>query len=52
MHDTLEKGDPDIDQGLRPRGSLFVEVYNPSSPDAQQPAELFVRSIAAFRRIE
>jgi hypothetical protein len=35
--------DPDPDQGLRPRGSLFVEVYNPWSPDGQYPAELYSR---------
>ncbi len=43
--------DPDPDQGLRPRGSLFVEVYNPWSPDGQYPSELYSRvnsSVAAI----
>lgn len=35
--------DPDPDQGLRPKGSLFVEVYNPWSVDGQKPAELYSR---------
>ena len=33
--------DDDLDQRLRPRGSLFVEVHNPWSADAQHPAELY-----------
>ncbi|TWT38018.1 hypothetical protein KOR34_29850 [Posidoniimonas corsicana] len=32
--------DPNMDQRLRPLGTLFVEVYNPNSPDSPQPAEL------------
>ncbi|MEX2167919.1 MAG: hypothetical protein WD851_01290 [Pirellulales bacterium] len=33
--------DDDLDQRLRPEGSLFVEVYNPWSGDGQKPAELY-----------
>ncbi|MCI0331954.1 MAG: hypothetical protein L0228_01860 [Planctomycetes bacterium] len=33
----------DNDQRLRPRGPLFVEVYNPWSPTGQYPAELYSR---------
>ncbi len=33
--------DYDLDQRLKPRGSLFVELYNPSSPDGNKPAELY-----------
>jgi hypothetical protein len=32
---------PNPSQSLRPRGSLFVEVYNPWSPQAQLPAEIY-----------
>ncbi len=35
--------DVDMDQRLRPRGSLFVELYNPWSPDGQLPPELYTR---------
>ena len=35
--------DVDMDQRLRPKGSLFVELYNPWSPDGQYPAELYKR---------
>lgn len=35
--------DPDPDQGLRPRGSMFVEVNNPWSSAGQHPAELYSR---------
>ncbi len=31
----------DLDQRLRPRGSLFIEIYNPWSPTGQYPAELY-----------
>lgn len=33
--------DDDLDQGLRPRGSLFVEVQNPWPEQGQYPAELY-----------
>jgi hypothetical protein len=33
--------DDDLDQGLRPRGSLFVEVQNPWPETGQFPAELY-----------
>ena len=33
----------DLDQGLRPQGSAFVELYNPWSQDGQYPAELYSR---------
>jgi hypothetical protein len=33
--------DTDLDQSLRPRGSLFVEIFNPSPADGQHPAELY-----------
>ncbi|MGD9634511.1 MAG: hypothetical protein AB7U97_14620 [Pirellulales bacterium] len=35
--------DYDLDQKLKPRGSLFVELYNPWSADGEQPAELYGR---------
>lgn len=31
----------DLDQRLRPRGSLFIEILNPSSPTGQSPIELY-----------
>ncbi len=33
--------DVDLDQRLRPRGSAFIELYNPWSPDAPGPTELY-----------
>jgi hypothetical protein len=39
----LTEKDGDLDQRLRPRGSLFVEVYNPWSPTGQLPLELYSR---------
>jgi hypothetical protein len=39
--DTPMVKDDDLDQRLRPRGSLFVELYNPWSPQGQYPAELY-----------
>jgi hypothetical protein len=33
--------DYDLDQRLKPRGSLFVELYNPWSDDGKKPAELY-----------
>jgi len=33
--------DEDLDQRLRPKGSLFVEIYNPWSPTGQYPADLY-----------
>jgi hypothetical protein len=33
--------DEDLDQRLRPKGSLFVEILNPWSPTGQYPAELY-----------
>ncbi len=35
--------DTDLDQGLRPRGSAFVELYNPWSEQGQLPAEIYSR---------
>jgi hypothetical protein len=35
--------DIDMDQHLRPKGSLFVELYNPWSPDGQYPSELYTK---------
>lgn len=35
--------DDDLDQRLRPKGSLFVELYNPWSADGQYPAELYTK---------
>ena len=35
--------DTDLDQGLRPQGSAFVELYNPWSEQGQYPAELYSR---------
>lgn len=40
---TTRYVDTDLDQRLRPKGSLFVELYNPWSPDGQLPAELYTR---------
>lgn len=37
--------DPDPDQSLRPRGSLFVEVFNPWSSLGQLPAEIYSRVV-------
>lgn len=41
----LEAGNPlkddDLDQRLRPKGSVFFEIYNPWSPTGQYPAELY-----------
>jgi hypothetical protein len=36
-----KRPDYDLDQRLKPRGSLFVELYNPWSADGQRPAELY-----------
>ena len=33
--------DTHFDQRLRPRGSFFVEVYNPSGGDERPPAEFY-----------
>ncbi|MGI9455378.1 MAG: hypothetical protein ACR2NU_02390, partial [Aeoliella sp.] len=35
--------DEELDQRLKPRGSLFVEVYNPWSGDGQRPTEIYSR---------
>jgi hypothetical protein len=46
IDDTPIPGTPpdyDLDQRLKPRGSLFVELYNPWSPDGQRPAEFYDR---------
>ena len=46
-HDELNGTNPkkyvdnDMDQRLRPRGSLYVELYNPWSSEGQYPAELY-----------
>ena len=48
-HDTVDGtsttryDDVDLDQSLRPRGSAFVELYNPWSEQGQYPAELYTR---------
>lgn len=39
--ETSVAGRTSLDQRLRPRGGLFVELYNPSSPQGQYPAELY-----------
>ncbi|WP_442482440.1 hypothetical protein [Aeoliella sp. SH292] len=39
--DTNRPQDDDLDQRLEPRGSLYVEVYNPNSGDAPKPVELY-----------
>ncbi len=39
--DDPANSDEDLDQRLRPKGSLFVELYNPWSPSGQYPAELY-----------
>lgn len=42
VEDTPEKPrDQELDQRLEPRGSLYVEVYNPWSGDAPLPVELY-----------
>ena len=45
MLDKEGTGNPsgriNLDQRMRPKGSLFVEVYNPNSPDGQRPSELY-----------
>jgi len=38
-----EQRDYDLDQRLKPRGSLFVELYNPWSADGNRPAEFYGR---------
>jgi hypothetical protein len=38
---TLIDGDPTLDQRLRPKGSLYVELFNPWSPTGQYPAEIY-----------
>ncbi|MEM8865847.1 MAG: hypothetical protein AAGF31_09925, partial [Planctomycetota bacterium] len=37
----LQKNDNDLDQRLRPRGSAFIEVFNPWSDSSHRPAELY-----------
>ena len=39
--DPKRPQDDDPDQRLEPRGSLFVELYNPWSGDAPKPVELY-----------
>jgi hypothetical protein len=39
--DPNQPEDDDLDQRLAPRGSLYVEVYNPNSGDAPKPVELY-----------
>lgn len=36
-----EMEDDDLDQRLRPKGTLLMELYNPWSGDGQKPAELY-----------
>ncbi len=38
---TTDPRDETLDQRLRPKGSLFVELYNPWSPTGQYPAEVY-----------
>lgn len=38
--------DDDFDQRLRPRGSLFLELYNPWSGEMRAPAELYTTATA------
>ena len=35
--------DDDLDQRLRPKGSAFVEIYNPWAQSGQHPAELYTK---------
>ncbi len=35
----------DMDQRLRPRGSVFVELLNPWSPTGQYPAEVYSKAV-------
>jgi len=37
----LKNNDMDLDQRLRPQGSVHIEVYNPASSDGPLPAELY-----------
>ena len=39
--DPNEHDDNDFDQRLRPRGSLFIELYNPWTGSTPQPSELY-----------
>jgi hypothetical protein len=44
IDDFVAPGTPpdyDLDQRLKPRGSLFVELYNPWTKDGQKPGELY-----------
>ncbi|MFP6671366.1 MAG: hypothetical protein VB857_08125, partial [Pirellulaceae bacterium] len=40
-NDPDEHDDNDFDQRLRPRGSLFIELYNPWTGSSTQPSELY-----------
>ncbi|QDU58268.1 hypothetical protein Pan181_45010 [Aeoliella mucimassa] len=41
QNDQNKPQDDDPDQRLEPRGSLYVEIYNPWSGDAPKPVELY-----------
>ncbi len=45
LNENTETPDYDLDQKLKPRGSLFVELYNPWSEDGQRPAGLYGRTL-------
>jgi hypothetical protein len=38
---TADQRDYELDQRLKPRGSLFVELYNPWTPDGNKPREFY-----------
>lgn len=44
--------DDDLDQRLEPRGSLYVEVYNPWSGDAPRPVELYRHGLTRRPEVE
>jgi hypothetical protein len=41
--------DDDLDQGLRPQGAAFVEIYNPWSGDGSRPPELYSKVVVPDR---
>jgi hypothetical protein len=45
LNQNAQTPDHDLDQRLKPRGSLFVELYNPWSRDGQRPAGLYGRTL-------
>ena len=47
-----ERPNYDLDQRLKPRGSMFVELYNPWSPDGEKPAEFYGKPASALANAE